>query len=133
MRDKGIIYTGLFVFLGLITSPFSYNFLTRRALKTPEIKLPVQEKQCVAPLDYMKSSHMTLLLNWRDDVVRKNLRTYMAFDGKTYTMGLSGTCLTQCHADKAEFCDRCHTYVGVQGPYCMDCHVDPKLVKRSGP
>jgi hypothetical protein len=34
------------------------------------------------------------------------------------------TCLG-CHKNKSEFCDRCHSYSGVD-PYCMDCHVLPK-------
>jgi len=32
-----------------------------------------------------------------------------------------------CHKDKAEFCDQCHSYMGVQ-PRCWDCHVYPKGV-----
>lgn len=133
MRDKGIIYTVLIVFLGLITAPFSYNLIAGRTSKGPEIKLPVSEKNCVAPTEYMKESHMKLLVAWRDDLVRRNIRTFTAFDGKSYNIGLSSTCLANCHTSKADFCDRCHNYVGVQGPYCMDCHIDPKLTKRSGP
>jgi hypothetical protein len=132
MRDRLLIYAGLVVFLGLITSPISYNLMARRTAKGPDIRLPAQEKRCVAPVEYMKTSHMKLLLEWRDDVVRRNVRTYAASDGKAYAMSLTGTCLEKCHTDKAEFCDRCHSYAGVQGPYCFDCHVDPKEVKRSG-
>ena len=132
MRDRGLIYVGLFVFLGLITFPFTYDLVAGKTSRGPELTLPVQEKQCVAPVDYMKSSHMKLLLNWRDDVVRNNVRTFTAFDGRAYAMSLSGTCLKQCHTNKAEFCDRCHNYAGVQEPYCMDCHIDPRLAKRSG-
>ena len=132
MRDQGLIYIGLLVFLGLITLPFTYNVAAGKSAKGPDLVLPEQEKQCVAPLDYMKSSHMKLLLTWRDDLVRKNIRSFTAFDGKSYTISLSGTCLTQCHTSKEDFCDRCHNYVGVQGPYCMDCHIDPGQIKRSG-
>jgi hypothetical protein len=39
-------------------------------------------------------------------------------------MSLTRTCL-DCHSNKAEFCDRCHTYMAVD-PYCWDCHVEPK-------
>ena len=31
----------------------------------------------------------------------------------------------ECHTDKAEFCDRCHNYAGVN-PYCWDCHTVPE-------
>ena len=27
--------------------------------------------------------------------------------------------------DKADFCDKCHTYASVK-PYCWDCHTEPK-------
>jgi len=96
------------------------------------LTLPEKETQCVAPLDYKKSSHMQLLSSWRDDRVRNDVRTYTAFNGKSYSVALTGTCLNQCHTKKSEFCDRCHTYVGVQGPYCMDCHIDPGTIQRSG-
>jgi hypothetical protein len=133
MRDQGIIYTGLAAFLALATFPIWYNLAARTSSTPPEVRLPAHEKQCVAPLDYMKKSHMALLINWREDVVRRNVRTFIAFNGKSYNMSLTGTCLSGCHTNKAEFCDRCHGYVGVKGPYCMDCHIDPSLVARSRP
>ena len=132
MRDRSLIYLGLLLFLGVITFPFTYNLAAGRTFHPPDLKLPEHEKQCVAPVEYMKSSHMQLLLQWRDNSVRKNIRTFTAFDGRSYTVGLTGTCLAQCHTSKADFCDRCHNAVGVQGPYCMECHIDPKLVQRSG-
>jgi hypothetical protein len=133
MRDQGIIYGGLVLFLGVLTFPVWYNAAVKANAKPPEIKLPTVEKQCVAPVTYMRTSHMTLLMNWRQEVVRQNVRDYTAFNGKHYNMSLTGTCLTGCHQNKAEFCDRCHSYVGVSGPYCMDCHIDPRQIARSRP
>ncbi|HWT80116.1 MAG TPA: sulfate reduction electron transfer complex DsrMKJOP subunit DsrJ [Candidatus Acidoferrum sp.] len=132
MRDKGIILGGLIVFLGVITFPVWYNVAAGTTSKAPELKLPKEEKNCVAAVEYMRTSHMDLLTGWRDEVVRQDLRTFTAFDGKTYTKSLTQTCL-KCHASKADFCDRCHDYAGVK-PYCWDCHVDPKdprVVQRS--
>ena len=129
MRDRGIIIGGLILFLGLITFPVWYNAAAGTTSKGPEPKLPTEEKNCVAPVDYMRSSNMDVLVNWRDEVVRQNVRQFVAFDGKTYTKGLTQTCM-KCHASKADFCDRCHTYAGVQPP-CWDCHIDPKLIQRS--
>ena len=63
-------------------------------------------------------------MTWRDEVVRVNQRTFEAPDGREWEKSLTRTCLA-CHAEKAEFCDKCHDYLGVQ-PYCWDCHVDPK-------
>jgi hypothetical protein len=126
MRDRSLIYIGLIVFLGIITVPFTYNLATGRTAVPPELTLPEQETQCVEGTEYMRSSHMQLLLQWREDFVRKNIREYTSMEyGKTYEVGLTGTCLKQCHTNKAEFCDRCHEYAAVEGPYCMDCHIDP--------
>lgn len=132
MRDRIFIYTGLCLFLFLATFPFTYNLASGQTSEGPEIKLPDQQKQCVEPTAEMKSSHMQLLLNWRENRVRRDVRTYVAFNGEQYTISLTQTCLTQCHTSKADFCDRCHSYAGVQGPYCMDCHVDPEKTERSG-
>lgn len=127
MRDQGLIYAGLVLFLGVITLPITYNLAAGRTSAAPDVKLPANSKQCVAPAEYMRTSHMALLMSWRDEVVRNGVRTYRAADGRTFEMSLTRTCLQQCHTNKAEFCDRCHNYVAVKGPYCMDCHVDPKL------
>jgi len=132
MRDQGLIFVGLLVFLGLITFPVSYNLIAGKTSKPLELQLPAVEKQCVAPIDYMKTSHMKLLFQWRDDRVRRDIRTYAAYDGKSYAISFTGTCLTKCHTSKADFCDRCHNYMGIQTPNCTDCHIDPKLIQRSG-
>ncbi len=129
MKDRVLIVGGLIVFLALVTYPVWHDLVAHASAKGPNLGMPAGEKQCVAPLNEMKTSHMQLLLTWRDDVVRNDVRNYRAFTGKTYTMSLSGTCL-RCH-NKEQFCDRCHTYVGVSTPYCWDCHVDPAQVRRS--
>jgi [DsrC]-trisulfide reductase subunit J len=126
MRDRGLILGGLALFVGLVTSPMWFNLATGTDPKGPEPKLPTKEKHCVAPVEYMRTSHMNLLASWREEVVRGSGRTFVAFDGTTYTMSLTQTCL-KCHGSKADFCDRCHEYVGVT-PYCWDCHIDPKAI-----
>jgi hypothetical protein len=129
MRDRGLILAGLCGFLVLITFPFWHNLLAETTSRAPELKLPAKEKDCVAPVNYMRASHMKLLIDWRNSVVRENQWKYVAFDGKVYDMKLAGTCL-KCH-EKRDFCDRCHTYAGVGTPDCFECHVDPALVQRS--
>jgi hypothetical protein len=129
MRDRTLIYIGLAAFLGAITFPITYNSASGRNVQPPDLEMPENETQCVEAADYMRSSHMQLLLDWREDFVRENIREYTASDGKTYDVGLTGTCLEQCHTTKADFCDRCHGYVGVEEPYCMDCHLDPAQVR----
>lgn len=122
MRDRGVILTGLVVFLGLITFPVWWNLAYGKTSRGPELRKPVG-KQCVLPTSLMRTSHMDLLMDWREKVVRSGVRTYHAAGGREYRMSLSKTCLGECHSSKAEFCDRCHDYAAMQ-PYCWDCHVD---------
>jgi hypothetical protein len=129
MRDRGIILTGLVVFLGLITFPAWYDLARGATSKGPQLVLPAAEKQCVAPTAWMRAWHMQLLVDWREQVVRQDNRTYRTSDGRVYEASLTGTCIMKCHTVKADFCDRCHNYAAVGSPYCWDCHVDPRLVK----
>src|SRR5271165_3573685 len=103
MRDRGIIWTGLLIFLLFVTVPVWHNLSAGVTAKGPAPVLPVREKQCVAPVEYMKTSHMTLLLDWREKVVRQAGRDYTAADGRHFNMSLTSTCLQQCHAAKADF------------------------------
>jgi len=132
MRDRPVIYIGLAIFLGLMTFPVWHDLAAKTTSRGPEPILPAHEKQCVAPLSFMRTSHMQLLMDWRNAVVREDAHHFKAFNGKIYTMNLSETCLTGCHTNKADFCDRCHTYAAVS-VYCWECHVDPKLAGRSSP
>lgn len=123
MYDGSKIIPGLIIFLCLITFPIWYTVAGGRSSYSPDPKTPADKKQCVEPAEYMTSSHMDLLNDWRDEVVRGENRIYEASDGKTYEMSLSNTCMN-CHSNKADFCDECHNYVGVN-PYCWDCHIEP--------
>ncbi len=129
MRDRPLILGGLALFLALVTYPIWYNLAAGTTSKAPELKRPAEEKNCVAATAYMRTSHMELLITWRDQVVRQDIRTFTAFDGKTYTLGLTQTCM-KCHTSKADFCDRCHAYAGVT-PICWDCHIDPKQIQAA--
>lgn len=121
MNDKPKIFIGLILFFGVFTFPFWYNHLS--ASSPPEVKLTdkaKEAKQCVAERDYMRTQHMKLLNDWRNTVVREGKRVYVSSNGKEYMASLSNTCM-DCHSNKAEFCDKCHTYASVT-PYCWDCH-----------
>lgn len=130
MYDFGKVIAGLLIFLALATSPLWINAISEEGPAAPEIKSPPNgAKECVADTDYMRSSHMDLLNNWRDDVVRRDDRWYnFDLDGVETTVrkSLTETCLS-CHSNKTEFCDACHAYTAVD-PYCWDCHVIPKEV-----
>jgi hypothetical protein len=131
MREKLWIYGGLLLFLVGVTFPVWRDAITHATTQPPALEMPANQKQCVAPTDYMLTSHMKLLMDWRTSAVRDNNWKYTSFNGKVYQKRFSGTCL-QCHS-KAKFCDRCHTYVGARTPYCWNCHVDPALVKGATP
>jgi hypothetical protein len=129
VHDSGKVIAGIAFFLIVVLSPVWYNALTGRAGYVPELKLPVNEKQCVESAAFMRENHIELLNSCKETVVRTGEREYRSGDGKIYPMSLVGTCM-KCHANKAEFCDRCHTYADVQ-PKCWDCHIAPKEVKAS--
>jgi hypothetical protein len=129
MRDRYVIIGALVLFAALVTSPIWYAKAAGATAAPPDIKLPSGEKACVMPTEYMRTSHMDLLISWREQVVREDERNWTAPDGKVYTASLSNTCL-KCHDDKAEFCDRCHDYAGV-APTCWNCHVDPTAISQT--
>jgi hypothetical protein len=126
MYDTGKIIVGIVVFVILGTSPLWINALSGGTPEPPEFKLPPNgSTECIESTEYMRANHMDLLNQWRDDVVRQGGRDYVSSTtGKVYDMSLSRTCM-DCHSNKAEFCDACHTYMAV-APYCWDCHVEPK-------
>ena len=123
MYDGHKIIPGLILFLAVLLSPFLYSVSTGQAAAKPDLVKPAEEKACVEPAAWMKANHMELLIQWRDDFVRNGDATYVASDGKKYDISLTGTCL-KCHS-KEKFCDRCHSYAGVQ-PNCWSCHTAPK-------
>jgi len=124
MYDAGKIIVGLVIFLVLVTSPLWYNLVSGSPVTAPELQYPTDSTQCVEAKDYMRASNMDLL----NAVVREGRRDHVsALTGKSYDMSLSRTCM-DCHDNKAQFCDACHTYMAVT-PYCWDCHVEPKEVQ----
>jgi hypothetical protein len=141
MYDRGKIIVGVIVFLVVTTFPFWYNKASGTASTSPPPKEVAEGLHCVENLEFMRSSHMQLLNEWRDTVVRDGRRTYESkdFEGEVYAMSLSNTCL-KCHADWTGFpggedamppdqqprgCLECHDYAGVE-VYCYDCHVHPE-------
>lgn len=120
MYNKGTIIAGLAIFVLFVTFPIWYNGLDAGPLPKPELP-PGGEKLCVAPASEMRDTHMQLLNEWRDDVLRNSDRVSVTVDGKEYRKGLQTACM-QCHSNKDKFCDSCHDYAAVQ-PTCWDCHL----------
>lgn len=116
------IIAGLAAFVLIATTPILYNVTFGESTERPVLEMPdpAVHPNCVGELQYMRTSHMDLLDEWRTEVVRNGNRTHTAPDGTQYNRSLSQTCMG-CHASKEAFCDRCHNYVAVK-PYCFDCH-----------
>jgi len=134
MYNRSLILAGIIIFIALLAFPVWNHFVFGdQDTAAPEIKLSEKAKaakECVREKEFIKTEHMQLLNEWRDAVVREGRRTYNSPNGKSYNMSLSSgenSCLG-CHENKAEFCDKCHTYASV-APYCWDCHIDPKEKK----
>jgi len=125
MGDRLLIYCGLALFMAVVTFPVWKGIASQTSGKGPDVKVVGGQSTCVAPRAYMRAAHMELLMNWRDARVRDQQRHYTAYNGKTYTISLSKTCLTQCHGSKDKFCDQCHSYAGISAPSCWKCHTSP--------
>jgi [DsrC]-trisulfide reductase subunit J len=127
MYDAGKVIFGLIIFLLIATFPIWFAIAGGKTSELPELEKAARGDACVMETAEMRASHMELLIEWREDVVRKGERYYTAFDNVKHEMSLTRSCLG-CHVNKDAFCDRCHTYLAVV-PYCWDCHVNPKEVK----
>ncbi|MFH2036920.1 MAG: sulfate reduction electron transfer complex DsrMKJOP subunit DsrJ [Candidatus Zixiibacteriota bacterium] len=127
MYDAGKIIGGLIIFLFLITSPLWFDMASGKADFRPDPKIKTDAKACVMDTEYMRSSHMELLNNWRNEVVRENNRIHHSPDGKEYDKSLTNTCMS-CHPNKKEFCDECHNYGAVDETDCFNCHLVPEEV-----
>ena len=79
MYNAGKIIVGILIFLGVFTFPVLYNKV--KTGPPPKLDLPVKEKECVMPTPFMKASHMELLNEWRDQVVRDRNRVFVGLRG----------------------------------------------------
>jgi len=121
------IIVGLVIFLAIFTYPLWSGGGKAAPVPEPQKVPKTVATSCVTDTQYMRLSHMKLLNDWRDEVVRDGDRIYVAANGKAFNMSLSNTCF-KCHTSKVKFCDQCHTYLAVD-PFCWDCHLAPKEKK----
>jgi hypothetical protein len=126
MRERILISGGVLIFLLLFTYPLWYAAAVSTQAGPPQLQLPAEARECVAPIPYMKSAHAELLIDWRENAVRHGVRQVYAANGKMYDASLTRTCLG-CHS-RSEFCDKCHSYTGVSTPSCWQCHNESKLI-----
>ncbi|MFP4368184.1 MAG: sulfate reduction electron transfer complex DsrMKJOP subunit DsrJ [Candidatus Kapaibacterium sp.] len=127
MYNSGKIIFGIIIFIALFSAPFWVNSLGKSEAGAPELEYPKDHSECVRDSEWMKAYHMDLLNDWRDKVVREDIR-FTEFHGGEIEMSLTRSCMN-CHDNKEKFCDRCHNYLDVT-PYCWDCHVEPMGAKE---
>ena len=125
MYDGGKIITGLVIFLILLLFPVWYQVGKASSIPDPQLTETAKKAgKCVEAKEFMKTQHMKMLDQWRNEVVRDAERYYTSTEGKMYYKSLQVTCM-ECHSNKSKFCDQCHDYMGVS-PFCWDCHVEPE-------
>ena len=122
MYDGKLIIPGLIVFVALMTFPIWKNM--GNAGPVPKLEKPKGVTRCVESAQFMRTSHMKVLDDWRDEVLREGDRVPIEIEGVKYDKSLMNGCM-KCHTEKKKFCDECHTYASVK-PYCWDCHFLPK-------
>lgn len=122
MYNAKAVVAGIIIFVVLCTSPF-WAAMTGQDYKKTGIVPPGDEKNCVENVTFMRAQHMRLLNEWRDEALRRENRTYIAADGKKWTISLQNTCF-KCHSNYKDFCQKCHVANSVD-PYCWTCHIIP--------
>ena len=122
MYDAKYIIPGLLIFVALMTFPIWKNM--GNAGPVPKLEKPAGVTKCVESAKYMRSAHMKVLDDWRDEVLRDGDRKHIEINGVEYEKSLMNGCM-KCHTEKKKFCDECHVYTSVK-PYCWDCHFLPK-------
>jgi len=93
---------------------------------------------CIEDKETMVANHMSMLIDWRESVVRDADKTCVEINDDSYAKSLTKGCM-KCHNDRQTFCYRCHEYANIlqpppllgakgteRGITCWNCHVEPK-------
>ncbi len=117
----------------IIVLPFAYSVgawaLSLSADDEPFLERPDERfEECVRDTDYMRFSHMTLLLETRDgirigdrnDIGLSKLKTEHAAQAVRTGDETRSYC-SDCHTSREQYCDQCHTSVNLNLD-CFSCH-----------
>ena len=134
MSDKPIIMAGLAVFIGVMTFPIWYTLGFSEDSSPPDLERP--QGECVESALWMSANHMTLLKDWRREVVREGDKSKITVGGQEYPKSLTKGCM-KCHVNRETFCYECHKYTNavqllpLRGPdgsqrgiRCWNCHLE---------
>lgn len=100
----------------IILSPFAYSvgrfaWASVSSAPRPFLQGAADPSQrCVRDPSWMRQNHRIFLQELRDKTVRDGIRTEVTLHS-----------CSQCHKDKAQFCDKCHNAANLH-PDCFDCH-----------
>ncbi len=125
MYNSKYIIPALVLFVVAVTAPFWLNIGTP-TYEYPKVALPQGEgmEECIEDVAFMRSEHMALLNEWRDEALRDGNRVYISSKGKKWDISLQNTCM-ECHTNYEDFCKKCHDTNSVD-PYCWSCHIEPQ-------
>lgn len=114
-----------FVLLGFLSQSIAGEYFGPNRDDKGNIVPTPKGNECIAPLDEMRRTHMTMLLHKRDQTVQEGIRTKQA----------SLTECINCHATANQngevvrsdneqfFCSSCHISASVSID-CFECHAD---------
>jgi hypothetical protein len=109
----------LVVALVLMAVPLVYAVIAlaaRPKVETPYLEPAAPNTTCILPKERMRYDHMKYLKGLRDEVLREGKADALI---GAHPRGL-GSC-RGCHAQREQFCDRCHQRASVQLD-CFGCH-----------
>jgi hypothetical protein len=91
---------------------YAVTTFATRPEPTPWLAPAKPNTTCILPTERMRYQHMTYLKHLRDEVVR---------EGRRDRVGQGMSSCRNCHAEREQFCDRCHARASVS-PDCFGCH-----------
>ena len=125
MYNRRYIIPGIGTFIIACLFPFLLN-ITSGPYERVSLALPVDAKECIEPVAFMRPEHMQILNEWRDAAIRDGKRTYVASTGTLWEASLQNSCM-RCHTDQQAFCGACHNANSVR-PDCWSCHIEPETL-----
>lgn len=105
------VIAGFFILLPLAYSVGRFALVSIFPAPKPFLQAAADPtRRCVRDPAWMRQNHRVFLRELRDKTVRQGIRNEITLRS-----------CSQCHKDKAQFCDKCHNAANLH-PDCFDCH-----------
>ena len=131
MRERHVLIAAVVLFLVLAASPVWYARAAGSSARGPELKRPDTETACVMPT----AVHALVTHGPARDLARPGGpagHAELDLAGRQDLQDQPHGHVSALPYQRAEFCDRCHSYAGVAPP-CWECHVDAARAAGSLP